>query len=368
VKIYKNSRGKWEFKTRAGVKPDGSVRWVKRSFKTKKEAEKAYMELMNEVHKGTYVTPSKLLYQDFIEQWFETKQHSINIQTKRVYRGHIDKQIKPLLGQMKLANIKPVHVQNFINELVSSGLSPATIRKIHRIVSMSFDYAVKIKELTDNPAKYVILPKNTKREMKVWSKEEVEKFLKEVKSSRYYIAFHLALTTGMRQGEILGLRWKDIDFENKTLTVRQTLAHNKKEFLNGGKTSNAVRKIDLFDDTIKELKAHRKVILAEKLKKGDKYQDFDLVVCTSNGTPTSQANIKRVMDNAIKRSNVPKIRFHDLRHTHATHLLEKGENVKVVAERLGHSKSSFTMDVYSHVTPSMQKEMVARLQQYFQFG
>ncbi|WP_246005864.1 site-specific integrase [Brevibacillus gelatini] len=153
------------------------------------------------------------------------------------------------------------------------------------------------------------------------------------------------------------MQWKDIDFENGFLRVTQILSHDGKEILPYTKTKSGTRTIDLPDETIAELKKHKVRIAKEKLAAGpDLYTDLDLVVCSENGTPTNAGNIRRAFNSAIEKANVPKIRFHDLRHTHATLLLKQGANPKIVAERLGHADTRITLDTYSHLLPSMQKE------------
>ncbi len=166
----------------------------------------------------------------------------------------------------------------------------------------------------------------------------------------------MALVTGMRQGELLGLRWKDVDLEKGHLTISQTLSHD-------GKTKSSLRKILLPASTVAKLKKHRAVVLKEKLSQGEEYQDNDLVMCTPSGTPINPANVRRSLNVLIKKAAVPKIRFHDLRHTHATLLLAKGVNVKVISERLGHSNIKITLDTYSHVLPTMQEDAVNKIEE-----
>jgi len=160
----------------------------------------------------------------------------------------------------------------------------------------------------------------------------------------------------MRRGEILGLRWKDVDFDKGILYVRQTLSKDGKKFLSGAKTDSSVRSIKLSNETIAVLKKHKARVAKEKLKCGPDYVDYDLVICTSKGTPVNPENLKRTFERLIKAAGVPKIRFHDLRHTHATMLLAQGVHAKVISERLGHSNIKTTLDIYSHVLPNMQEE------------
>ncbi|MED3690351.1 site-specific integrase [Peribacillus butanolivorans] len=197
--------------------------------------------------------------------------------------------------------------------------------------------------------------------MNVWDEEEVNRFLKVAKEDPVYIVFYLALTTGMRQGEILGLRWKDINLEKGLLNIKQTLSHDGKTFLSGAKTKSSLRTINLSLSSIKVLITRKLTVSKEKLSIGPIYQDFDLVACTQHGTPLNPVNIRRTFKRMIKMADVPEIRFHDLRHTHATLLLSNGVHVKVISERLGHSNIKVTLDTYSHVLPSMQEEVARKL-------
>ncbi|MGU3394057.1 tyrosine-type recombinase/integrase [Priestia sp. D51] len=333
----------------------------KRGFKTKKEAQRALNEAINAMNKGTYIEPSNLLYKDYLEQWFSTKKNSIGIQTAKVYENYLKGRIMPALGNYTLSKFSTIHIQSFINSLNEEGLSSATIKKVFEIIRNSLEHAVDFELVHKNVALKVKLPKSNKKEMTVWNEEEVNKFLKVGKEDSAYIVFYLALTTGMRQGEILGLRWKDIDLDKGLINIKQTLSHDGKTFISGAKTKSSLRTINLSDLTIKTLKARKLIVSKEKLSLGPIYVDYDLVACTQHGTPFNPANVRRTFKKLIKLADVSDIRFHDLRHTHATLLLSKGINVKVISERLGHSNIKVTLDTYSHVLPTMQEEVARKL-------
>ncbi|MDA1654272.1 site-specific integrase [Bacillus thuringiensis serovar kyushuensis] len=335
----------------------------KRGFTTKKEAENSLTKMLSEVHTGAYVEPSKLLYGEYLECWFNTKKHSVGIQTAKVLKGYLNSRIIPSLGNFKLAKLTSLHMQNYVNSLRDDGLKRGTIEKIIKIIRNSLEHAIDLELISKNVAAKTKLPKSDKEELTVWNEQEVQLFLKVAQDSRYSIVFHMALVTGMRQGELLGLRWKDVDLEKGHLTISQTLSHDGKTFLVGGKTKSSLRKILLPTSTIAKLKKHRAVVLKEKLSQGEEYQDNDLVICTPSGTPINPANVRRSLNALIKKAAVPKIRFHDLRHTHATLLLAKGVNVKVISERLGHSNIKITLDTYSHVLPTMQEDAVNKIEE-----
>ncbi|MFJ8452761.1 site-specific integrase [Bacillus paramycoides] len=353
----------WLFEVTIKVDPitGKRTRKKKRGFKTKREAEKTLAILLNDLANETYVEPSNTTFEEYLSDWFQTKRKQIGIQTAKGYESYMRYHIVPSLGKYPLSKLTTIIIQKFINSLIDKELSYATIKKIYNILNNSIQKAVNLELIPKNVVTNVELPHATRNEMKVWNIEEVKAFLKVSMDSRYYIAFHLAVTTGMRQGELLGLRWKDVDLERGTVHIKQTLSHDGKEFLTGAKTTSSIRSITLLSDTVTALKKHEAIIMREKLKAGTDYVDHDLIICTCRGTVLSPRNLLRTFKGLIQKANLPNIRFHDLRHTHATSLLLEGINPKVVAERLGHSKVSVTLDTYSHVLPNMQKEAADKL-------
>lgn len=329
----------------------------KRGFKTKKEAQNALTEAEHSLMTGTYIEPSKMLFKDYLNQWLEDKQTYVKESTLKNYRRLVKNHILPSLGHIEMCKLSPIVIQQLYNKLKSGGyMSDENIRKVHTIIKDSLNKAVKWDLINKNPASLVDSPKVAKSEINVWDTDEVKRLLDTTKSSRYYIAFLLAVTTGMRRGEILGLRWKDINFKDETLHVTQILSVDGKRFESGAKTRAGVRSISLPDETISELKKHKAMINQERLLARDIYNNHDLVVCTEIGTPCNPRNLLRTFNNAIEKASLTKLRFHDLRHTHATLLLKQGVNPKIVAERLGHSDVRMTLDTYSHLMPSMQKD------------
>ncbi|WP_214480992.1 site-specific integrase [Bacillus sp. SM2101] len=340
----------------------------KRGFKTKGEAKAALIAAENEVNKGTYVEPSNEIFINYINDWFEIKQKSIP-RSAETTRRYIDTYIIPMFDdKVTLGNLKLVHIDNFINKMHNHprgekiGYAPSTIKRAVDVIKASLEYAVDSGLVTKNIARKATLPKSKGNEMKVWDEDEIEKFLCVAEGDRLYMLYYLALMTGMRQGELLGLRWKDIDFKKYTVTVNQVLSHSGKEFYSGAKTEAGNRTIDIHDRTIQKLLDLKKQIDSEKESHGQAYIDNDLVICTTIGTQYNPSNIlNRSFKPLIEEAKVTPIRFHDLRHTHATILLKLGENPKVIQERLGHANIKITLETYSHVLPSMQKQVVTKL-------
>jgi integrase len=306
----------------------------------------------------------KTLYKDYIIDWLKGKRYNISRQTLQVCESYIRNQINPMIGELTLSQLNPMILQQFVNELKDKGLANTSVKRIFSVVHSSLDMAEKMQLIPKNYSSFVHKPKLRRKELQVWDVKEVQHFLKlAAKEPHYYIAFHLALLTGMRQGEILGLRWIDVDFGNQLLFVRQTLSHDGKEFIPGAKTSSGIRSIALDLDTTNILKKHYQQIQEEKEKHqaSEQYKDSGLVVCTDLGEKITPRMLMRTWYRLINESKLRKITFHDLRHTHASLLLRNNVHPKIVSERLGHSSIQITLDTYSHLLPNMQKDAAGEL-------
>ncbi|GIO09652.1 site-specific integrase [Brevibacillus reuszeri] len=329
----------------------------RRGFKTKKEAEAAMTEMQNELNKGTYVEPSKMMYSSFMADWLKDKQTKVQRRTLETYSGLVNNHILPTLGQIELSKLTPRHIQDLYNDLFeTSRLSDENIQKVHTIINDSLNKAVSWEMVAKNVASVLERPKARKKEMEVWEVDEAHEFLRIAEKDRYYVAFLLALTTGMRQGEILGLRWKDVNLDTGVLSITQTLSHDGKEMQVGAKTDSGNRTVAIDAETINALRKLAKRSKAERLEAGPGlFQDNGLVISTTVGTPLTPRNLMRTFYRLIEKAGVKKIRFHDLRHTHATMLLKANVNPKIVAERMGWSDIKM-IDRYAHVLPNIQKD------------
>lgn len=234
---------------------------------------------------------------------------------------------------------------------------------MYAVLSKTLRAAERWGLIEKNTAALVSPPRPQKREMRVWTLGEVRQFLQASEKRKFYIAYVLAVFTGMRRGEILGLRWSDIDLEKGVIHVQRTLYKTKgKLVFQEPKTRGSKRSIVISPIVISALKKHRVRQQEMRLKLGQAYVDHDLVVCSWNGNPVDPSDLNEDFKMAIKKAGVPQIRFHDLRHTHATILLQLGEHPKVVSERLGHSSVTITLDTYSHVLPDMQRALAENLE------
>ncbi|PGO61763.1 site-specific integrase [Bacillus cereus] len=365
--LQDKKRGTWYFSFDIGKDPfTGKRRQIKRrGFKTEIEAENALIKVQAEMLNDEFLDLTQMSYSKYLDEWFEERRIYLQKSTYEIHSIYCENVIKPKLGHFQLQKIEPIHIQKFINNLVNeTNYSSHTIHLVFRIVSSSLKKAKTMKLIKDNPATGTTLPKRQRKEMNVWSLDQVNYFLTESKNikrlTRCYIAFAISLLTGMRQGEIMGLRWKDIDFERNIIYVKQTLTQAA-EIKVGAKNSSSVRSIHIPDKLVSELKDYRKTVLEERLYHGKDYEDNELVICTRIGKPMIPRNLRKEFYNLTEKLGLPKIRFHDLRHTHATMLIQQNVNVKLIADRLGHSDIETTLNTYSHVLPDMQKSVSEKL-------
>jgi integrase len=362
MKGYIRKRGnKWSYTVDIGKDPSTGKRKQKSQsgFKTKKEAQAALAELVNDVEKGNYHTPEKRRFKDFALEYME-KTYINRVKPSSFETAHriTVNHIIPFFGEMDINDIDQFMVHEFYNVKINEGLSSYTIQNIHEQLRMLLRVAKKWKILKEDIAIMLEPPKLIKKEMNVWSIEQVNTFLTFTEKSRYHPVFYLAAYTGMRKGEILGLTWEDINFVEKTISVNKTLYRVKNGcILQNPKTKSSYRTIYMDDDIIRVLKKQKVNQNLERLKYGGVYKEHNMVFAQETGDFVNPNAVSGMFTRFIEQAGLPKIRFHDLRHTHATILLQMAVNPKIVAERLGHSSVATTLDTYSHVVPSIKKEV-----------
>lgn len=333
---------------------------TKRGFRTKKEAENAEISVKDSINKGTFVKQSKLSYGDYLINWLNNRR-DIRDRTKEGYLNIIRKHITPAIGRVTLSEITPMVIENFLTHIESKGNSESFNRNIFKVLFKSLGDAERKQLIIKNPAAHVSKPKVSRIEMHCWSPDEAKIFLKAIHQHRLRIIFVLAIHCGMRSGEILGLRYSDIDLPNQTIHIRNIL-NFKKELQAGAKTKAGNRSISISSFVVNEILKRRGKMEEERIAFGEGYENKDFVVCSKHGTPYSKSMCDKVWRRLIKKSGVRKIRFHDLRHTCASLLLSLGIHPKVVQEQLGHSSISMTLDTYSHLAPNMQGEAASALE------
>lgn len=335
---------------------------MKGGFKRKKEAESALRKIIIELEEKTYIEPSNETFSSYIRRWFSDHyQKRIKESTVSTRKYMINKHLvnENPFSKKTLSKITSMDIDAFYNQKIDENFSTSYIRKMHQMLNQAFNQAVKWKLISNNPVIDSDPPSVKKEEMKIWSFDEINAFLNVCKKERYYLLFLLALYTGMRKGELLGLKWDDIDFNNKVINVRRSLTYisNEGYKLTTVKTVNAKRYIPIPENVINELIFHKKNqdYLLSQFKV--EYINNDLVLCTETGSFLDPRNVLRVMKRICNVANVNQIRFHDIRHTHASILISSGVDLVSVAALLGHANPKITLQTYAHLVPNKLNEV-----------
>ncbi|MBC7340927.1 MAG: site-specific integrase [Clostridia bacterium] len=346
-----------------GRDASGKRKRIAKSFKgSKREAEAEMLRMIAEYEKGQYIKPSRITTAEFLDRWLSTARHAVSPKTAERYADYIKAAVSAL-GSIRLQELNPIHLEEFYDQLRNSGLSARTILHHHRVLHTALNAAVNYRLLAENPADRAQPPKPEPPEMQILTQEQLAELIWDARNSKYFPLLYLAAYTGMRRGELLALRWQDIDWQTATISIRQTLQQTKDGlFFKEAKNRSSRRRIAISDSTISVLRKHRKDQARERLKHASSYNDQGLVFCQPNGDPLKPDTVSTWFYKFQRsRKKEPCVRFHDLRHTHASLLLLAGWNPKVVQERLGHSSISTTMDIYSHILPSLHQSAAASL-------
>ncbi len=357
-------RGKNSYSIKISVGKDANTGKYKYLWETvkgnKKDAQKRLTELLNQADNGTLAHPKGTLG-EFIRQWLtDYAKPNLAPTSYQGYESIYLSGIAPTLGSIPLKDLRPNHIQEYISTKLATGVSNTTVRHHATFLHSVLETAVKWQLLARNPVDAVSMPKTVKQEMRTLDEQQADRILKEAQGTRYYPIFALALYTGMRQSELLALQWRDVDLLMAELNISKSSHRlNTGEFvIQGTKTAKSSRRIALSPNTCLILRAHLENEMARCAQLGVTFSNDRLLFCEYDGKPLIPATIRQYWQRLIKRLGYPHIRFHDMRHTHATLMLKQGISPKVIQERLGHATISTTLDIYSHVTPGMQRQAV----------
>ncbi len=355
--IFARPDGSW----RAMVSING--RRLSKSFKTQRECREWVKQTSAQVEDGLTIQGARTTLADYLVYWLETAKPTVRPKTFLQYRQIARQYIVPDLGPCKLKDLQPDHVQGLYTHLLKAGVGVRTVRLAHAVLHRALGRALRWGLVRRNVCDAVDKPKANPVEMKTLNVEQVQAFLAAADSHRLKALFHLAIHSGLRQGELLGLRWSDLEWQTGQLQIQrqvQRLAGQGFVF-SEPKTAAGRRSITLDPNTLLILRAHSKCQKEERLRMGGRWQEQGIMFTSTIGTPLDQRNVLREFRGVLTKAGLPQIRFHDLRHTAATLLLELGIHPKVVQEILGHSSISVTMDTYSHVAPKLQREAMQRV-------
>lgn len=366
--ILKRSDGKWLVRVFLGRDSSGKRRYSNKPVHgTKKQAQKVLNKILRDLDTGSFVEPTRMTLDEYLDEWVESAAKTrVRPRTLQGYEELLKSYIRPQLGKLDVSRITPLEIQGVYAQMLDRGLSARTVRHAHGVLRLALNQAVRWRMIQQNPALLVDLPRPVKREMTALSPEQAALFLKHAAGNRWTALFALAITTGMRPGEYLGLQWKDVDLDCGSVTVRRALSIQKKgkwEFAEP-KTPRSARTIPLPPSVTRALAEHKRKQSEERLKAGPKYAAHDLVFATAHGEPLNERNlVQRHFKEILTAAELPdSLRLYDLRHSCATLLLAQGEHPKVVSERLGHASVTLTLDTYSHVLPTMQQQAAERLE------
>lgn len=355
------------------INPSGSVRAqftlpggkrLTKAFPTKREADTWLRELHDEVDAGLTSTNHDTLLSGFICDWLARKKTQLREKTFTDYSYYANELINTHIGELKLRSLKLQIVNDFYIDLADEGRPVHVIRYTHRVLHAQLEDAVKLGFIPLNPAHYADIPtvEDGANEMQIFSVSDYKRFVDACSTAKHGALYKLGIKTGMRQGELLGLTWKNVDFERGEIRIVQQLSH----FSDNGepfsfpppKTKYSRRTITIGADLVEMLKTHYQAQQIQKQFIGIEWKEYDLVFASSIGTPLDHRNMQRDFDKLLKTAGLPKIRFHDLRHNAASMMLAGKTSVVSVSRYLGHSSPQVTLGIYAHLVPGGFDEIV----------
>jgi len=345
----------------------------------RREAEKYLAEFVLEIEKGTFIEPTKLTFKDFVERWIrDYAEKNLAPKTLFRYKQILESRIFPAMGHLKIEQIRPTHLMEFYANLQEDGiredgkpggLSAKTILQHHRIISSILNDAVEWQVIPSNPAARVKPPKVTKKQAACYDEGQTAALLEalEHEESKYKVLINLALFTGLRRGEIMGLEWGHIDFKEGTITVEQASQYlpGQGTFTKTPKNETSARVISLPAFLMDMLRQHKREQAAARLKVGDLWQGSERLFTTWDGRPMHPDTVSSWFPKFLKRHSLPPLPFHGLRHTAATMMINAGVPAKVVSGHFGHANIGTTYDIYGHFLRSADKEAADRLEQAY---
>ena len=359
--IRKRKDGRWEGRYTAGHDPEtGKAIYKNVLGKTQAEVKEKLKQAIGETQALDITKAGKYTVGEWMEVWFQDyAKIKVRPSSHQTYQGYIHNHIQPNIGEIPLEKLTSLDLQKFYKKLLTQGrvdrveakgqpkgLSAKTVRNIHQILSSSLKLAQEQRLILTNPAEGCALPRVEHQEMKTLTTVQLASFFREARESGVFELYYLELATGLRRGELLGLKWEDVDLERGDLRVRRQVSRINGEVMEAPlKTKNAYRTLPLAEDTVSVLREQRR-----------KVGNSTWVFPSSNGGPISPDSVLHMLHRVLKRAGLPKVRFHDLRHTFATLALQNGVDVKTVSGMLGHFSAGFTLDTYAHITSAAQRQ------------
>ena len=335
---------------------------------TKKEAEQVMRKLIVEAEKGYHVTNNKITVFEWVQTWIEVYiTPNVSPTTLSRYQGMIKRYINPLIGSMQVQHLTTLAVQSWVNSLKVSptsgkAMAAATIKHAYHVLKGAMDKAVFAGIIPRSPCQGIMLPKGEKKAAVVYTEPQIKELIYWAKGTEMELVIDMELCLGLRRGELLGLQWGDIDWENdKVRIVHNRVVVNGKSVMKEPKTANSVRTLDVPIQLMQKLKRHRVQCMERQFAMGSEYTVTDFIIVHPDGKPIYPEYLTQMLTKLQNKAGLPHCRFHDLRHLCASIMLLQGVNVKVAQERLGHKDISTTLNIYSHVLPSSAREAAEKI-------
>ena len=373
--IRKRKDGRWEGRYTVGHDPETGKAIIKNVLgKTQAEVKEKLKKAIEENVGIDYGRTKTYTVGTWLEVWMENyAKIKLRPSTYKTSQGFLKNHIKPQIGSIPLADLTSLDLQRFYKHLLDGGrvdrveakkkpkgLAPKTVRNIHQMIGSAYNLAIEQKLVSKNPTQGCALPKVEHKEMKTLTADQLSAFFREARDSGVYELYYLDLATGLRRGELLGLKWTDVDLDRGILKIQRAISRQNGKVVEAPlKTKNAYRTLPLSDSLRRYLTDLRRRQKENRRKYGKAYHQSDYVCVHEDGTPLRPDYISREFGRVCRRAGLPCIRFHDLRHSVATLLLQQGFSLKQIQEWLGHSDIATTANVYAHV-PYVEKESIAK--------
>ena len=358
-RVRQRTDGSWE--ARVSI-PGGRTKSY--YAKTRRDAQDKLRAALRDLDAGVDLAADHQTVARFLDRWLSASvKPAVRTKTYEGYESIVRVRVVPRIGRVPLDRLTALDLQGLYGDLQRAGLSNRSVHHTHRVLHRAFSQAVRWQLLPRNPCDGATPPRPERAEMRVLGREQVAAFLDATRDLPAHALYVLAVTTGMRQGELLGLQWADVDLDAARLAVRRALQRQNAAGLVfvEPKTSRSRRTILLSQRAVVALREHRRRQLEDRLLSGAAWQDHDLVFANPSGGPLDGSWQRALFKEALRRAELPAIRFHDLRHTAATLLLAQGVHPKVVSEMLGHATITLTLDTYSHLVPVMHAQAAAAM-------
>lgn len=326
-----------------------------------KEAKKIMHRMINDMEQNKIIKKNHKSVAEWLDEWINLYLPNVEETTRVGYKTKLRCYIKPAIGDIQICSLRAEHVQKMVNDMLARGLSPKNIRDTFNNINAAMKKAVVLRLIPYNPCEGVVLPKLKKYRAKVYDDVMIHKLLDIAEGTDMYIPILLGALLGLRRGEMLALRWDDVDLKNKVIHVGSNMVNGENGvIIKAPKSEAGIRDLVIGDEVVAELKKARLKYMEDALT-SPYFQNLNFVIRQEDGSPLQPDSMTRKWSRFLKDNNLPHIRLHDLRHSNATALIQAGVNPRVVQQRLGHSDVNITLNTYTHVLPEMDIDAAAKL-------